>query len=164
MCSRSTLLCGASDSSPLDTALPEKPGKSGLEGLTKLGQRDRELSLNLDVVCAFVDHADARPRQSTCRAHAGEAGLLGARHRDQHSRRRFGEQGDERIGTLGKQDAASCFAGQCRLDDSLRKSALGQVVRSTDQPVTRTREQNIGEQLFASATSGGTPPRWSCST
>ena len=119
-----------------DHSSPEQCRQSSLERRAQLGQRDRELALDLDGIGALVDHTDAHPREITGRAHTGEASFLGARDRDEHAARRLGEQGDERIGVVGKQDAAARLAGQRGLDDGLRETTFGQVVRR-GRPVRR---------------------------
>jgi hypothetical protein len=106
--------------------------------------------LDLDRIRALVDDADARPRQTAGGAHAGEASFFRARYGDQYATRGLGEQRHERIGTLGKDDAATGFTGQSSFDDGLRETTLGQIVCRRDQSVTRGREQNVGEQLLAS--------------
>ena len=114
----------------------------------------------------LVDHTDTHPRQLASGAHTGEAGLLGARNRDQHAAGRLGEQGDERICVLGKQDAATGLAGQRGLDDGLRQTAFGQVVRRGDQcrRASRRARMSASNCSRARSTFGGTPPRWPCST
>ena len=62
------------------------------------------------------------------------------------------------IGTLGKDDAATGFAGQRGLDDGLDQPALGQVVRRRHQPVTRRGGQHLGEQLLAGQVDLGRQP------
>ena len=102
---------------------------------TQFVERHLELVLHGHRVGTLIDDTDTRPRHLSGGEHRGEPRLLGPRHRDQHTSRRFGEQPHKRISVFGKQDAATGFAGQGGLDDRLRKSALGQVVRGVDQPV-----------------------------
>lgn len=140
----------SSQFSGIDHLSPEQCGQRSLEGLTELGHRDGEVSLDLDGVAALVDDPDTRPRQAASGAHTGEAGLLGARHCHEDPSGRFREQGHERIGTLGNQDAATGFAGQRSFDHSLGQSTLGEVVSCGDQSVTRRGEQDVRKQLLTS--------------
>lgn len=129
-----------------DHRSPEQRRKCALVDLAQFGRRDREQTLHLDGVGALVDDPDPHPRHVARRAHAGEAGLLGARHRHQHPAGGLGEQGHERVRVLRQQDPAAGLAGQRGLDDRLRETALGQVVGGGDQAVARGGGEDLGEQ------------------
>ena len=104
--------------------------------------------LDLHRIATLIDDADPRPRHLPGVEHADEAGLLGARHGHQDPAGGLGEQPHERIGILGKQYAATGFAGECGFDDGLDQTTLADVVGCRDEPVTRTGHQDLPDQPF----------------
>jgi hypothetical protein len=104
-----------------------------------------------------VDHADALVRQPARGAQVGEAELFAARQADHDPRRRFAEQGHERVRPLGQDDAGTGVGVQAGLDERLGETALGEIVGRVDQPVARCVDEDVGQQLLAREVDGRRP-------
>ena len=76
---------------------PNNPGSTPSDVLRRSSRETVNKPCTSIASLPLVHHADARRRQPTGLTHRAESALLGARHRDQHPARRFGEQRDERV-------------------------------------------------------------------